>query len=65
MFDNLQVERPYDAQPLDDVKRLFRHWPIYPALLISFLWNFAPGTGTPLQYYLQNTLRATDAPSLA
>lgn len=61
VFDNLQVERTYDAQPLDDVKRLVRHWPIYPALLISFLWNFAPGAGTPLQYYLQDTLHATDA----
>src|SRR5215469_2917415 len=61
VFDNLQVERPDDAQPLDDVKRLFWHWPIYPALLISFLWNFAPGAGTPLQYYLQDTMHATDA----
>src|SRR5271165_2497735 len=61
VFDNLQVERPPDADPVDDVKRLVKHWPIYPALLISFLWNFAPGAGTPLQYYLQDTLHATDA----
>jgi MFS family permease len=32
-----------------------------PALLIWFLWNFAPGSGTPLQYYLQDTLHAQDA----
>ena len=38
-----------------------RHWPIYPALLIWLLWNFAPGSNTPLQYYLQNTLHAQDA----
>ena len=38
-----------------------RHWPIYPALLIWLLWNFAPGSATPLQYYLQNTLHAEDA----
>ena len=49
VFDNLQVERPSDAHPLDDIKRLVRHWPIYPALLIWLLWNFAPGSGTPLQ----------------
>jgi MFS family permease len=61
VFDNLQVERPADARPIDDVKRLLRHWPIYPALLIWFLWNFAPGAGTPLQYYLQDTLHAKDA----
>ncbi len=61
VFDNLQVERPCQADPVDDIKRLVRHWPIYPALLISFLWNFAPGAGTPLQYYLQDTLHAQDA----
>jgi MFS family permease len=61
VFDNLQVERPADARPLDDIKRLVRHWPIYPALLIWFLWNFAPGAGTPLQYYLQDVLHARDA----
>ena len=26
-----------------DVKRLVRHWAIYPAVLIMFLWSFAPG----------------------
>jgi hypothetical protein len=61
VFGNLQVERPLDAHPLDDIKRLVRHWPIYPALLIWLLWNFAPGSGTPLQYYLQDTLHAKDA----
>jgi MFS family permease len=60
VFDNLQVERPSDANPVDDIKRL-DHWPIYPALLIWLLWNFAPGAGTPLQYYLQDTLHAKDA----
>ena len=40
---------------------MVRHWPIYPALLIWLLWNFAPGSGTPLQYYLQDALHATDA----
>ncbi|MCC2099896.1 MAG: hypothetical protein KDJ12_02095, partial [Hyphomicrobiales bacterium] len=37
------------------------HRPIYPALLIWMLWNFAPGSSTPLQYYLQNTLKAPDS----
>jgi predicted MFS family arabinose efflux permease len=61
VFDNLQVERPPDTHPVDDIKRLVRHWPIYPALLIWSLWNFAPGSGTPLQYYLQDTLHAQDS----
>jgi Na+/melibiose symporter-like transporter len=61
VFDNVKVERPPDANPRDDIKRLVRHRPIYPALLIWLLWNFAPGSGTPLQYYLQDTLHAKDA----
>jgi hypothetical protein len=61
VFDNIHDESACRAQPLQDLKRLVRHWPIYPALLIWLLWNFAPGSATPLQYHLQNTLHATDA----
>ena len=61
MFDNVRNEHGTAALPLKDLKRLVRHWPIYPALLIWLLWNFAPGSATPLQYYLQNTLHAADA----
>jgi Na+/melibiose symporter-like transporter len=60
VFDNVRTEYG-TASPLKDLKRLVRHWPIYPALLIWLLWNFAPGSATPLQYYLQNTLHAEDA----
>ncbi|TMJ24172.1 MAG: folate/biopterin family MFS transporter [Alphaproteobacteria bacterium] len=59
VFDNVRVEA--DAHPMEDLMRLVRHRPIYPALLIWLLWNFAPGSTTPLQYHLQNTLHATDA----
>jgi predicted MFS family arabinose efflux permease len=61
VFDNVHTEQGTDAHPLKDLRRLVRHWPIYPALLIWLLWNFAPGAVTPLQYYLQNTLHAEDA----
>jgi Major Facilitator Superfamily len=61
VFDNLGTERATDASPLDGLKRLARHRPIYPALLIWLLWNFAPGAQTPLQFFLQNTLHAADA----
>jgi len=61
VFDNIRSEQREVAKPLEDVRRLLRHWPIYPALLIWLLWNFAPGSATPLQYYLQNTLHASDA----
>jgi len=61
VFDNVHAEDMIGRHPLADLGRLVRHWPIYPALLIWLLWNFAPGSTTPLQYHLQNALHATDA----
>jgi hypothetical protein len=61
VFDTLQAEHAAPTRPREDVARLLRHRAIYPALLISTLWNFAPGSNTALQYYLQDTLHATDA----
>ena len=58
---NVRPEDGPRAHPLDDLRRLARHKPIYPALLIFLLWNFAPGANTPLQFYLQDTLHAGDA----
>lgn len=49
------------ANFVGDVKRLVKHWPVYPAVTICFLWNFAPGAATPLQFYLTNELHASDA----
>jgi MFS family permease len=60
VYDNLTPE-PAPTRAWDDLKRLARHWPVYPALGMWFLFSFAPGSGTPLQYYLQNTLHATDS----
>ena len=61
VFDNIRDERLESHHPMRDFKRLLRHRPIYPALIIWMLWNFAPGSSTPLQYYLQNTLKAPDS----
>jgi hypothetical protein len=61
VFDNVRIEDGTGGDPMKDLRRLLGHWPIYPALLIWLLWNFAPGSATPLQYHLQNTLHATDA----
>src|SRR5471030_872769 len=61
VFGNVRVENGSDTHPLRDLKWLLLHRPIYPALLIWLLWNFAPGSTTPLQYHLQNSLHATDA----
>src|SRR6266550_826486 len=59
VFDNIRAEN--GAAPIKDLARLVRHWPIYPALLVWLLWNFAPGSTTPLQYHLQNSLHAQAA----
>lgn len=61
VFDNVLPEDADAMHPSRSLARLLRHRPIYPALLIWLLWNFAPGATTPLQYYLQNTLHARDA----
>ncbi len=60
IFDNVRSERQGHVRPLDDLRRLARHWPIYPALLIWLLWSFAPGTETPLLNYLQSKFHASD-----
>ncbi|MBL8701703.1 MAG: MFS transporter [Alphaproteobacteria bacterium] len=57
-------DAPTGAPPPDlrqAIARLRAHRPIYPALLVWLLWNFAPGSVTPLQYHMQDSLGATDA----
>ena len=49
------------ANFVGNVKRLVKHRAVYPAVLICFLFNFAPGANTPLQFYLTNQLHASDA----
>lgn len=61
IYDHVRYERPVGAPRLADLKRLARHWPIYPALAIWLLWCFAPGSATALQFYMQNSLHASDA----
>ena len=46
---------------LGDVRRLLKHRAIYPVVLINLLWNFSPGSFTPMQFYLTNQLHAPDA----
>ena len=59
VFANIAPEQV--TRPAHALSRLLRHRPFYPAMLIWLLWNFSPGSETALQYYLQNTLHATDA----
>ena len=49
------------AGVIADIKRLVKHRAIYPAILMTLLFQFAPGSNTPLQYYLTNELHASDA----
>ena len=42
-----------------DIKRLLKHRAIYPAVLCLFLFQFAPGSNTPLLYYLTDKLHAS------
>ena len=62
VFNNTyQQPQARGADIVNDLKRLFRHRAIYPAVLLIFLFQFAPGSNTPLQYYLTNHLHASDA----
>jgi hypothetical protein len=61
VYDNVRPEVGGEIHPLSDLARLVRHYPVWPALGIWVLWNFAPGAGTALQFHLQNTLHANDA----
>jgi len=61
VYDNVHEEHAPVFKPWADIMRLLKHWPVYPALGIWFLWNFAPGSATPLQFFLQDKLHADDA----
>jgi hypothetical protein len=57
-YEKPQAQR---AGIVKDLRRLFAHKAIYPAVLLILLFQFAPGSNTPLQYYLTNHLHASDA----
>jgi Major Facilitator Superfamily len=60
VFENVQPTRNVSPNPASNIKRLLQHRPVYPGLAVWLLWNFSPGSITPLQYYLQDVLHATD-----
>ena len=59
LFAAAAIERP-TSHFFDDIRRLARHWPIYPVVMIQLLWQFGPAIGTVLQYHITNTLHGTD-----
>ncbi len=44
-----------------EIGRILRHRPIYPALMIYLMWQFAPAGGVALQFHMSNALKASDA----
>lgn len=55
-FEMVVPERTGDA-----LRRLLRHRAVYLPAAIIFLWDFAPGWGTPLFYYLTNGVHLSEA----
>lgn len=60
VFEDGRTE-PEAISPGRDFLRLLKFWPIYPALLIQLLWQFAPGAGVAMQFHLSNDIHASDA----
>jgi MFS family permease len=59
VFEDGRTE-PEAISPGRDFARLLKYWPIYPALLIQLLWQFAPGAGIAMQFHLSNDIHASD-----
>ena len=59
VFENVVAERKPNEE--SNRHRLAQLVPVIPALAIWLFWNFSPGAITPLQYFLQDSLGATDA----
>ncbi len=58
--DDLLV-RAVPENALHALRRLAGHRAIYLPALIVFLWAFAPGWGTPLFFYLTNTVKLSES----
>ena len=60
VFDEAREEVP-TVHFMADLRRIARHWPIYPVMLIQLLWQFGPAYGTVLQYHFVDHWHGTDA----
>jgi hypothetical protein len=58
VYNNVRREHDKFIHPWADLKTLAAHRLARRALLIWALWNLAPGSATPLQFYLQDVLGA-------
>jgi Na+/melibiose symporter-like transporter len=59
VYDNVAREHREAVQPLSALKRLMADRLARRALWIWTLWNLAPGSATPLQFYIQDVLGGT------
>lgn len=60
VFDGEPEQRPATTESNRiAIRRLLGQRSLWPALLIVMLWVFAPGWGTPLFFYLTNTIKIT------
>ena len=63
VFDNVHRERDAGARLLDDPRAVVATHPdLSRAPDLAGRWQFVPGLGTPLQYFLQNTLEVQRRP---
>ena len=59
VYNNVTWEHGDAVHPLIDLKRLVADRLARRALMIWTLWNLAPGSATPLQFYIQDVLGGT------
>jgi len=60
VFDEAREEVP-TVHFMADLRRIARHWPIYPVMLISLMCQFCPAFGTVLQYHFVDHWHGNDA----
>ena len=60
LFDEARDEVP-TMHFMADLKRIARHWPIYPLMLLQLMCQFGPAYGTVLQYHFVDHWHGTDA----
>jgi len=54
--DPAEQEPPRSDSLWQDARDVLKAPGILPCIVLLFLWNFTPGTGTPILYYLTDTL---------
>lgn len=53
VFEGSSSERPAENHR-QALRRLLRHPPLWPSIAVLLLWNFSPGWGTPLLFFLSD-----------